>query len=476
MFVTTSLQQYLKTNASYKNKFKFENIKKMPKMKIGSLIWGLGLAGLLFFSRPQVSYSENLLAEQYEDSVRHQNQKYNKSASQLSLEGLTILKTSSVEKSKPYFEKALNINKKNPIANLGMGMYLLKQGDVNKSLRFLKKALINDSYRSLDDSLKIEILREITRAYEMFGDYHKAEIYSFSAFEMSGIKSDSLKGEFNNFKWSYGIEPNPFPQFKDFSIEFGKEMTIEAKVNDSTANLIFDTGNWGDTIIDSTFAEEIGLIPLKELDGKGISIIKKLEINGIVLERIPVIIRPWYKNGSLGMNLFKNVNFTLDFKDSSITFFNPTENKGYVSANEKNTIEIPFHVSNGLIMINASVGDGQPSDKWIIDSGFQGAISFNTSYLKKQRKVKLFGCVTMDRTDIGGVKTNLFCKSVPELRTNGVIISDKKYADACDYGSLEKKINEEIRGLLGTEAFSGFSSLTLNNINQVIVCEKDNLK
>ncbi len=247
-------------------------------------------------------------------------------------------------------------------------------------------------------------------------------------------------------------------------IRFNYNMTVPAKVNGKLANLAFDTGNPGHIILDSAYAESIGINVSDSIGKIKIGRVNNLKVGGVELGDIAVVIRPWYHDGSLGMDLLKRINWTIDLNDSTITFYN--KNTPLPKEKTKDTLTISANTDKGYLVIDASLGNHEQG-KWIVDLAHRG-ISLDTK-LMNENNLKEYNCKPTSLVTVGGLRSNYTCNNLPQLKVRGrTLLDDIGFGGVADFSPFETHLKETIQGQLGVGIFKDYKYISFSGDKLII--------
>ncbi len=422
----------------------------------------------------------------------------NSSANALALHGLALLKWSSLEEGIKYLKRALEIDENNPYANLGMGIYkrqtAITDQDLDTSAYFLVNAV---DPKSANPEVNEEAVKEMGRVHCDLG------MYSLAYFDFMTVlaenESDSSAFDAAMYcKWKDqaskkfpDLEKQIFEKYV-FSVNLNKEeMTIPAKVIENEKSmeidLIFDTGCISNMIINAKSAEELGVKQdhiFRIRDKSQYVILDTIKIGELTVTHVPVtIIDDWYKNSSLGLGILGKMLWSIDLSNNLITFYDPSktslddiieDNQREYNFNEQ--VVIQAHKAGGHLKIPLSFA-GVKSDKWIVDTGYKGMVSFDVNDFKDF--LSAFDCKPFGISETpGGLKAAHFCKSMPnevyiyDVDGKSYNLNTSKFGKAYDYSRGEKTIKENIQGSLGINAFSNYKYIIFDNSTKRIILQR----
>jgi len=257
----------------------------------------------------------------------------------------------------------------------------------------------------------------------------------------------------------------------------GEHIFFPVNINGRERLWVLDSGA-GKSVIDSTYASEMGFEPEGKIKGKGaghavdisFAVIPPFSIQGITFDSQQVTslnLEPFFNKfdidvgGILGYDFLSRFVTKIDYANQLISFYQPDEFEYHGSGN---SIDAPLR---GNLFFAPATVDGRYSGQWAIDLG-AGSVSFHYPFATENN---LQDCDGIERTGMGAGGT--FKEKVCQFSTiefGGYTIKDPLIGVPTDevIGAFGSR---EVSGNLGNTLFRHFI-FYLDYLTQRLIVEK----
>ena len=318
-----------------------------------------------------------------------------KSAEAHALYALALISCGEYEKADAELKLALSLDKESPETHLGLGMMAYAKGDTETAILHLNKAASTSYLPFMTfDLLAINLssINQHKEAKEVMMRAHN-EIPDLTEFEKNYLKNRiKIYGGYQDLNL-YQIPD----EFQSTTLGFTNSeghILAPIKVNGlDIGEVHLDTGGSGGLTVAAQTVDNLDLKIIGQVTGANVAqeitadvvMIDEIQIGELIIKNVPVnLYRGGQKfhggsSGNLGKQVIQRLNLTIDYKNSTLTFFHPNAaNLQTAKIDSKNASEkIPFY-KDKFIIVRASINNQDP-EPFILDTG-AGITVFHADY------------------------------------------------------------------------------------------------
>ncbi len=304
------------------------------------------------------------------------------SAITLAVLGLSQIACGQWQEAELWLKQALALDSTLPEAHLGLANIAYGKTRYSLAIVHANKAIASQhlkaqAYSVLAASLEemnlhdqaSQAMNEACKWSDYLPEYYRKNMQNLSEIYSSyeGSNLYEIPGDFTS-------TVIPFTNYLGFAL---LEATADGRDLDS---VLLDTGFGGSLMISTKDAEKMGLVFLGEHITRSfygelvikIALVKSVRLGDLVVHNVPAYVSddiPGGFGGLIGWQLLKHFNFSVDFTNSRVTFFNPKHQDLQRDTFSRNRLvdRIPFFYGSS-IRINACFGDRGPG-YFILDTG-----------------------------------------------------------------------------------------------------------
>ena len=307
---------------------------------------------------------------------------------------LALINGGEYEKAEEELNLAVSLGGESPDTNLGFGRLAFAEGDLEEAIRRL--------YKATDSHLRIMASDLLAASLSAVNRHREAkEVMVRASKEIGGLTEAEnvyIKSRIEIYDGCQGLKLYRIPdEFRSTTLDFtnsdGHILAPMAVNGLDIGNVHLDTGGSGGLTVSAKSVENLDLKMIGRVTGMNVAkeltadvaIVDEIRIGDLVIKNVPVNIYHGAGNfhggssGNLGKEVLQRLNMTIDYKNSSLTFFHPRATDLQAGLVDKNVAseKIPFH-RDKFIIVQASI-NGRKPEPFILDTG-AGITVFHSEY------------------------------------------------------------------------------------------------
>lgn len=320
--------------------------------------------------------------------------------------GMTLLDAGNFKDAELSLVNALQINKKEALAWMGIGMLDFYQNRVYKSIESLRIADYIDSNEP-DYIFALAQVSARAEEYKLAADAYRR--FLAISDETDKERRDRIKGLIDFLEFLGGkMSLYDIGGVKQTSVRFKlvqDRPVIQLKINktDETFNFVLDTGS-GISVISERTAKRLKIKPVargglaRGFGGDGkfeivYGFLNRVNIGDLIIRNVPVYIRQFHSaneqiDGYIGLSLISKFLTTIDYGDSS---FSLKKKDASVpdQFDEKGALALPLRLTSaGFLSGEVQIEGVESSLNFIVDTG--ASLSVISDDLANSRELKQF--------------------------------------------------------------------------------------
>jgi len=318
-----------------------------------------------------------------------------KSAEVHALYALALISCGEYERADAELKLALSLDKVSPETHLGLGRLAFAKGDSETAIHHLRKATSTSHLQFMTFDLLAVNLSSVNQ-------HKKAKEIMMRAYneipDLTEFEKDYIKNRIKIYDGYQDLNLYQIPdEFQSTTLGFTNSeghILVPIKVNGLDVGQVhLDTGGAGGLTVAAQTVDNLDLKIIGQVTGMNVAqelkadvvIVDKIQIGELVIKNIPVnLYRGGQKfhggsSGNLGKHVIQRLNLTIDYKNSTLTFFHPNASNLQDAKIEKNNASetIPFY-KDKFIIVRASINNQDP-EPFILDTG-AGITVFHADY------------------------------------------------------------------------------------------------